>query len=210
MPQRVAVRRARHDDLDAIMLVEAAAWPEAIRASRAQFAERLQVHPQGFFVAEVAERIVAALTSQRLRYSFGEQPLGWEKTTNGGWIGATHQASGNALYVVSVGVSGSFHRQGIGTALIQAAQEHARALGLEYVLLDSRLPDYKLHQDKNISVENYVFSTDSRGEPLDPELRFYVRLGFKILSTSQIIPDCMTHDLDSARYGVRMVWAAER
>jgi ribosomal protein S18 acetylase RimI-like enzyme len=190
------------------MRVEESAWPSEIRASRDQFSERFQVYPDGLWVAEIEGDLIGVLSSQQIYYQIGEAPSGWETTTNHGSIRDTHRPAGNALYVVSLGVVPEWQGKGIGSSLIRTAQEHAKARQLRYILLDSRLPGYKLSHEKGIPVEAYVFDWNQGGEPIDPELRFYYRLGFKVLSPSQIIPLCMTHDQESASYGVRMVWSA--
>jgi ribosomal protein S18 acetylase RimI-like enzyme len=201
------IRPVRSTDLDDVMRVEKSAWPLEIRASREQLIERYHVYPQGFLVAENQRKVIGILTSQRVDYQIGESPDGWEKTTNHGWIRTTHKAHGMALYVVSLGVDIKWQHNGVGSALIRAIQEHARVLDLAYVLLDSRIPNYKLFYEKGMPVEAYALSANKNGERIDPELRFYERLGFQILSPSQIIPSCMAHDSESLNYGVRMIWS---
>lgn len=207
MSERITVRQARRADLDDILRVEEAAWPEEVRASREQFIERLETYPEGFLIADLYGEPSGVLTSQRINYRLGDEPAGWEETTRGGWIRATHQGEGNALYVVSVGVAAERQGQGVGSRLIRAAQHHAAACDLQYVLLDSRLPGFgACRRDKGLTAEEYVFACNERDEPLDPELRFYRRQGFQILSPSQIIRSCMARDHESANHGVRMVW----
>lgn len=208
MSQHVVVRHARRGDLDEIVRIERVAWPEGTRASREQFEQRLEVYPEGFYVAEAGPALAGALTSQRIGYEPGEAPRGWETTTNKGWIRATHRPEGNALYVVSVGVHPSHRERGVGAALVRAAQEHAERANLSHVLLDSRIPGYSEARARKVAVECYVFSARPDGRPADAELRFYARLGFGITSPSQIVAGCMTHDSESATYGVRMVWPA--
>jgi ribosomal protein S18 acetylase RimI-like enzyme len=207
MSDRVTVRQARLEDLDDILRVEASAWPEGIRASGEQFIERLETYPEGFLIADLYGRPSGVLTSQRIDHRLGDEPAGWEETTAGGRIRATHLQSGNSLYVVSVGVAAESQGMGVGSRLIRAAQQHAVAHRLQYVLLDSRLPGYgACRRDRGLTAEEYVFALDDRGWPLDPELRFYRRHGFQILSPSQIIRSCMARDHESAKHGVRMVW----
>jgi ribosomal protein S18 acetylase RimI-like enzyme len=209
MSKLITTRQALDEDLDDILRVEETAWPEPIRASRQQLAERLSVYPSGFHVACVEQRIVGFLTSQLVNHSPDVVPLGWEITTAKGWIRSTHQAAGNALCVVSVGVAAAFQRCGAGSQLIVLAQQHAAANNLQAVLLDSRLPGYAPYCQRGMSVEEYVRASDSQGMPLDAELRFYARLGFRISSEAHIIRNCMSLDDESASYGVRLVWTTE-
>ena len=206
MPNDIKILSPAGEDIEAVLRVEEEAWPEGIRASREQFLERLRIFPEGFFLGELNREIVGVLTSQLLEYKFGEVPLGWEKTTNHGWISATHRGVGNALYIVSVGVAKRAQRKGIGSALVKFAQNFAKRRKLEYIILDSRLPEYKPFFESGISPKDYIARSDGNFEPVDPELRFYQRLGFKILSPSQVISSCMDNDAESASFGVRMVW----
>jgi ribosomal protein S18 acetylase RimI-like enzyme len=206
MADSIITRQACLRDIDSVMQVEREAWREGIRASRGQFVERLKIFPEGFFVGELKGEIVGALTAQRLVYELGETPAGWEKTTNRGWISATHQASGNALYIVSVGVARPVQRHGVGAALVCAAQDFAKKEKLEYIILDSRLPEYRPFYESGVSPEDYVARLSSDPARADSELRFYHRLGFKVFSPSQIIGSCMSNDTESASYGVRMIW----
>lgn len=200
------IRPASPADLDEIMAVEESAWPEGTRATREAFIERLNVFPEGFLVAVLNKHIVGVLTSQRISFIPGQPASGWEKTTNGGFIGTTHQSEGNTLNVVSVGVAEGYQGRGIGSHLIKRAQQLATEQGLAYVVLDSRVPDYAQYHQQ-YTIQQYV-SACAGDEALDRELRFYARLGFRMMSQNDIVAECMTCDLQSMNYGVRLVWKA--
>ena len=53
-----------------------------------------------------------------------------------------------------------------------------------------------------MEVEDYVFGKRKSGKPLDPELYFYLKNGFKIV---EVIPGYM-HDPESLDYGVLIRW----
>jgi ribosomal protein S18 acetylase RimI-like enzyme len=203
----VVIRPAAFEDLNSILQVEATAWPKEIQASAEQFLERLRIYPQGFAVATQGPVVVGVLTSQRVQYQLGQIPEGWERTTNRGWIRQTHQVDGNALYIVSVGIDSEHQSRRIGSALVRGAQEHAVQAQLQYVLLDSRLPDFRKSGFDDL--ERYVLSTVN-GERIDPELRFYERLDFQLLGVNQIISSCMLQDAESGGFGVRLVWVNQQ
>ena len=72
--------------------------------------------------------------------------------------------------------------------------------GVKALYLGSRIPGY--HRHKDIKVEDYVFGKRKSGKPLDPELYFYLKNGFKIV---EVIPEYM-HDPESLNYGVLIRW----
>ena len=72
--------------------------------------------------------------------------------------------------------------------------------GVKSLYLGSRIPGYHKHKDMN--VEDYVLGKRKSGKPLDPELYFYLKKGFKIV---EVIPEYM-HDPESLNYGVLIRW----
>ena len=72
--------------------------------------------------------------------------------------------------------------------------------GIKSLYLGSRIPGY--HKHKDMKVEDYVFGKRKSGKPLDPELYFYLKNGFKIV---EVIPEYM-HDPESLDYGVLIRW----
>jgi hypothetical protein len=72
--------------------------------------------------------------------------------------------------------------------------------GIKSLYLGSRIPGY--HKHRHMSVEDYVFGKRKSGKPLDPELYFYMKDGFKLV---EIIPGYM-HDPKSLNYGVLVRW----
>ncbi len=53
-----------------------------------------------------------------------------------------------------------------------------------------------------MTAEEYLEAKNARGEPLDPEVRFYKRAGLKI---GKVIPGYFD-DPDSLSYGVLLIW----
>ena len=72
--------------------------------------------------------------------------------------------------------------------------------GVKALHLGSRIPSYYKYED--MKVKDYVFGKRKSGKPLDPELYFYLKAGFKIV---EIIPEYM-HDPESLNYGVLIRW----
>ncbi len=195
--------------LEEVMRVETEAWPEEVRATIDKFESRLAVFPQGFFLGKVAPYgLMGVSTSEIIDFDYHLPPTSWEEITDNGYIRATHKPTGNALYVVSVGVSRKVEKlgiKGVGTALISAQKELATRLGLNFVVLGARISGLGSFASSHpqVLVEDYLRLKRGNGETLDPEIRFYERNGFKVL---KVVPNYMENDPESLNYGAVMVW----
>ena len=190
--------------LDEVMRVEKEAWPEEWQATRDKFESRLQVFPEGFFVAYKDGPMGGVSTSEVVNYDLEHLPQTWDEITDNGLIKKTHSPSGDALYVVSVGVSKNFQGQGIGKGLVEKQKQLAQNLNLKYLFLGARMPEYQKHHRTHpeVSAEDYVKLEESVGRKLDPELRFYESCGLKAV---EVIPN-YGPDEESENYGVIMLW----
>ena len=189
--------------LNEVETVEKSAWPPELQASRTKFESRLNVFPEGFIALRVDGKIRAVTTSQVCTYD-PSRSYAWDEVTDSGMIRQSHNSSGNALYVVSVGVSSDSQGMGLGGRLVQEQKELAKKLRLKYLFLGARIPGYAdyVKDHGEISVEDYLKLANEKGEPVDPEIRFYKRQG---LEPRKIIPDFEPDD-ESKGYGVVMVW----
>jgi hypothetical protein len=184
-----------------MLRLERCVWPAEIQASHESFSSRLAHFPQGVIGAYVAGRLVGLSTSMRVTWSPGEDLKSWETVTDNGLI-RTHRPDGNALYVVSIGAEKLSHVPGIGAALIQGQIALGQRLGLDHIVLGSRVPGYR---DWNManggSIAEYLSQTNGDGLILDPLLCFFTRQGLTIQRT---ISGYMQDDPESLNYGVIM------
>lgn len=189
--------------LDDVVAVEKSAWPPELQASREKFASRLRVFPDGFFVVRVDGKVKGVTTSLITTYDPSVTRT-WDEITDNGMIEKTHDPSGNALYVASVGVSADSQRLGVGGRLVKPQIDLAKKLGLKFLYLGARIPGYDEHCKKNgdVSVEDYLKIKNEKGETLDPEIRFYERQG---LHPAKVIPN-FEPDVQSRDHGVVMLW----
>lgn len=187
---------------DELTEVEKNAWPPQLQASREKFIARFETFPEGFFVARVAGRIKGFTTSQ-INHCPSEF-LTWDEITDRGFIKKTHNPTGNALYVVSLGVTKDMQGKGLGSLLLEAQKQLAMKLGLRYLFLGARIPGYDKYCKTNgeTSIEDYLKIKNENSESIDPEVRFYERKGLKIV---KIVPN-FEPDPESRNYGVVMVW----
>lgn len=191
--------------LGEVLRTEAEAWPEEIRAPREKFVSRLEIFPEGFFLAYVNGKLAGVSTSERIQFDPNFPPKSWEEITDNGFIKNSHDPRGNALYVVSVGVADWAQGRGLGGVLVKAQKELVQQLGLDHLVLGARLSGYhNYHKDhSDLSAENYAQLINDRGEPQDPEIRFYTRQG---LAVREVSPNYMEDDPESENFGVVMVW----
>lgn len=197
----------RDEFLDGVMRVEESAWTLELQAPKGKFASRLNIFPEGFFVACVNGKIEGVTTSQITTYDPNASKT-WDEITDKGMIAETHIREGNALYVVSVGVAEEAQGNHIGSRMVKAQKELASNLGLKYLYLGARIPGYDNYckEHGETSVGDYLELKDNNGESVDPEIRFYNRCGLEV---KKIIPE-FEPDIDSRNYGVVMVWENPR
>lgn len=189
--------------LNEVVEVEKNSWPPELQAPREKFASRLNLFPEGFFVVRIDEKIKGVSTSQITTYDSSSLKT-WDEITDNGTIKQTHIPSGDSLYVVSVGVGAESQGKGVGGMLVESQIDLAKKLGLKRLFLGARAPGYDAYCKDNgeISMEEYLELKNDKGEPVDPEVRFYERQG---LYPVKIIPN-FEPDLQSRDYGVVMVW----
>jgi len=149
----ISVRNVTKDELNGVVRVECEAWPEEVRAPREKFEKRLEVFPQGFFAVYVDGVMAGVSTSQIIQYPNSNLDS-WEKITDNGHIVNSHDPEGNALYVVSVGVSSRYQGRGLGSKLVEEQKRLTKKIGLKYLVLGARIPGY--HKHSSIPVEDYV------------------------------------------------------
>ncbi len=199
MTEDFKIRNATLAELIEVLRVEEEAWPPEIRAPSEKFQSRLKVFPEGFFAAYVDGKMAAVSTSQIIDYP-NTDLTSWEKITDNGLIRGSHSPQGNALYVVSLGVSSYYQGRGLGSKLLEAQKELVKRLNLKFLVLGSRIPEFHKH---NMKIEDYLKLTKENGETLDSEIRFYQRCGLEV---AEIVPNYMEDDPESRNYGAVMVW----
>lgn len=190
--------------LGEVMRVEREAWPVEWQATREKFEARLEVFPEGFFLAFANGQLAGVTTAEIVQFDPKKPPETWDEVTENGYIRKTHNRAGNALYVVSVGVAPEFQGQGIGRELMDAQKQLARNLNLKYLFLGARIPQFsQFHKSyPEVTVGQYVNSEENPGRKLDAEIRFYESCDLKV---RKVVPN-YGPDPESENFGVIMVW----
>lgn len=214
--RKIRVRQATIDDLDAIISVEEKAWPEKLRACREMYQSRLRTFPQGTLITEIDGKIEGVVVVQMMNFSSTPDIRTWNEATDYGYIKKSHNPEGNSLYGVNLSVSPK--NQGrVAVALLEAVGKLAIRHNLKQIVLGGRIPSFVRYlkqycKNKNVSVisdkerdkiaEDYIQATNRREDPLDPEIRFYQKVGMKI---AKLLPNYF-EDPASLNYGVLFVW----
>ena len=217
MRRKIRIRQARVDDIEAILLVEKKAWPENLRASREMYQSRLRTFPQGTLVAETEGKIEGVVVSQIMNHNSIPDISSWSEATDYGYIKNSHNPEGNSFYGVNLSVChGSQSR--VAMTLLEAVGKLAIRHNFKQIVLGARIPSFarylKHHCQKNgISVisdkkrdkiaEDYIQATNRRGNPLDPQITFYQKVGMKII---KLLPNYFK-DPESLNYGVLVLWS---
>lgn len=177
--QEILVRNISKDDLDDVLAVEEAAWPEELHANREKFESRLEMFPDGFFGIYVDGKLVGTLTSMLTNTEPSEE-LTWAELTDNGYI-KNHEPKGKWLYIVSLAVSKP--GVGYGSQLLSRAIGFSKERGCVGVYLQARPCEYDKYcsEKKEISIEEYLKITRKDGLSIDKEIRFYQNNGFIVV-----------------------------
>ena len=197
---KIRTRKAKKEDINNILTVEAEVWPRNLRAKREQFISRINLFPEGTLVAEdvLEKNIVGVVATEILNYDLDDPIPTWNEVTDNGFIKKTHNPNGNTLYGVDLSVS-RFANSASKSLIVHIAKLIIRKR-LEQGILGARVPRYYKHS-KGMSIEDYVYGKRKK-RPFDPELAFYKRIGLEIVG---ILPNYI-EDPESCNYGVLLCW----
>ena len=200
MVESVHIRQAIMKDVPEIIRVENETWPLGEAATEEMFRSRIEVFPQGVFVAEYQERLVGVVAFQRMHYNLDTPISTWKEATDNGMIAASHSPEGETIFGIDLSATPMAPPK-TGTRLLAEVGRYAIYHNLKYGILGGRIPNYSEHSNK-MTPDEYLKARNAKGEPLDPEVRFYKRAGLKI---GKVIPGYFD-DPASLSYGVLLIW----
>ena len=188
----------KEDNINDIVQLEADTWPEGTRASKKAFENRIKTFPNGVIGARNEDNKLIGLATSCVLYKKDVTPEStWESLTDYGNI-TTHKEDGKVLYIVSLGVNPEYQRKGTGKQLLSAQKKLAKDMGLELVVLGSRVPDFHKY---DMDITEYLERPDENNQSIDSLIRFYENQGFKV---KHVISNYMEDDKESRNYGVVM------
>lgn len=194
----ISVRQAKMADLAELLIIDEKIWPE-FRATQEMLQSRLEVFPEGQFVAVCCGRIVGSIYSQLVDYELLPQSFTWVEVTDNGTICRTHNPNGNSIYGIGLAVLPEFQGTAASRLLIMAVADWAMNSDRYCFLWGARIPGY--HRHSEISVEQYMRRKNSMGRYIDPELALYQKYGANpVRPLIGYMPDA-----ESLNYGVLVV-----
>jgi hypothetical protein len=183
-------------------------WPEDQRATADQFLSRLDIFPQGFFLAEVDGEVVGVSTSTLTNYNPGNLSAyrSWEKCTNNGYLYPLSEfVDYNSLFIVSNGIMKFARGSGIREGIIRSHIHLARKLGMKYVVTGAMMPGYDAFcaEHGDVPISEYAF-LQMDGRLVDPTLNKLSSLGLNLPDPTHIIKDYYQSP-ESRDYGALLV-----
>ncbi|MEZ5992585.1 MAG: bifunctional GNAT family N-acetyltransferase/carbon-nitrogen hydrolase family protein [Planctomycetota bacterium] len=180
--ERVVVRRATFNDLDALVELNVSAYPnlaeDGVVWNRRNLEAHLRTFPEGQGVVEINGQIVASCSS--LIVSLGRNPYRdhtWSGITDGGMF-YNHDPYGDTLYGADVNVHPKFRSRGLAGKLYQFRRELCQSLNLKRIVLGGRLFNYHEYADR-MSADEYARKVEA-GEYRDLVLSFQLKQGFTL------------------------------
>lgn len=143
-----------------------------------QYVRHLEVFPHGQYVVSDGLSVIAATTTMLTHYD--------EDDTNhhtfldimgGGWL-STHQADGEWLYGLDLGVHPAYRGKGLARELYRARQDICRQLHLKGQIMVGMLNGY-LQRSNEFTIDEY-FREVVLGRIFDPTVSVQMKIGFEI------------------------------
>lgn len=198
----IVIRATQPADIDGVIALCRAVYPESPPWSPAQLSSHLGVFPEGQLVAVAGpeQRVVGMAASLILRWDDYHAAATWRTFTAAGTF-ENHDPGGRTLYGAEVMVDPAVQRRRIGKRLYAARRELAERLGLLRIRAGARLRGYSRHA-AHMSAEDYVLGV-LLGRFKGPTLSFQLREGFKVFG---VVPGYLAHDPESLGWAALIEW----
>lgn len=191
------VRHPVRGDLSGLVALEAACWPDPLRAPAEALRDRIERFPSGHCVMEMGGRLVGAIYSQRI--AAVETLKRVDCTT----AAALHREDGPTAQLLAVNVLPEVQNLGLGDQLLEFMLQYCSVReGIERIVAVSLCKQY--HRHAAIPMEAYIRARDEAGFLKDPVLRFHEAHGGRI---SGLCPAYRPRDLDNRGNGVLVEYA---
>ena len=199
------VRRARADDVPALVTLEERCWAEELRMPEAVVRRRLGVCPTGQLVVEISDpaggaRVVGAIYSQRIAATEDIRGIDCENAS------AIHTADGPIVQLLSINVDPAYQERHLGDQLLELMlQRCAATSGVRAVVAVSLCRDF--HKQTAMTMAAYVGHRNELGQLSDPILRFHERHGARIAG---LVPGYRPNDANNQGSGVLVSYDIHR
>ena len=197
-----AVRATRSEDIEAIIELCEAVYPDSYTWGPNQLGSHLEEFPEGQFV--VAERgsgaIIGMAASLIVDYSKYTLSSKWKDITEWGYFGTHDPLHGRTLYGAEVMVHPRWQGKGVGKALYRRREQLARERSLRNIRAGARISGFHRYAESLTALE-YVDRV-VRGELGDPTLSFQLKRGFHVVG----VTPRYFYDPESRDYAAVIEW----
>jgi GNAT superfamily N-acetyltransferase len=204
MRQVPYVRHMQAEDLQRIIQIQKAVYPEIGGWRPEQFESQLRVFPQGQLVACLGDQVVGVASSLIVKWDTYGTHHSYKDVTAGGFF-TTHDPTARTLYGAEVFADPRSRRLGIGRALYKARRRVCRALNLRRIMSCGRMPNYHKVADQ-MSPEEYAARV-IWGDLDDPVLMFQMSERFHWCG---VVRDYLPSDTESCGHANIIVWLNDR
>jgi hypothetical protein len=176
----IIIRTIGIEEADSIFDLEKIIWPQKIQASKVELIRRLECFPEGVIGVWVKNMPVGYATCQVVNYNnkmdvdYLKRYLPQKASTI-----SHHNPKGNCLDFLSCGIIPGYRRKGLWKLLIAYRISLAKNLGLEFILVDSRMPSYSTRSKEfqQFTPSDYSFATKNN-ILVDPYLAVFQKYSF--------------------------------
>lgn len=186
-------------DIGAVVFLEQQVWGDQA-ATKENLINRMQTYAKGSWLLMRNDEVIGYAAVVRTSKKILEQCATWAEYTDNGNACSVYDATGDYLFGISLTVKAHQQLLGAGQHLAARLAQFAVDEGCCQIILGARMPHY--HKHVSLAASDYVRAMRASRRLVDPELRFYTRLGLQMIAVRKnYFPDAASHD-----YGVMMAW----
>ena len=198
--KKINLRHLKIEDYEGMVELELACFPGMIPWLKEQITSQLKIFPEGQFVIEYRNKIIASSTSLIVDIDIYGEDHSWYDISNKGYI-TNHNPEGDTLYGIEIMVHPNYRGMKLARRLYEARKRLAEEMNLMRIVIGGRIPEYKNYKDK-MDVKEYA---DKVGRKVlyDPVLTTQLANGFVL---KRIIPSYLVSDKESAGFASLLEW----
>ena len=198
--KRIAVRRLRKSDYDAVRRLQLKCFPGMSTWTREQFESQLRHFPEGQICIEYQRKIVASSSSLIVDSKRYTDWHNWREIADSGFI-RNHDPKGETMYGIEIMVDPAMRGMKLARRLYEARKALARELNLLRIMIGGRIPGYGKVAEQ-MSAREYVEKVMQKSI-VDPVLTPQLANGFVL---KRLIPKYLPADSESRGYATFLEW----
>ena len=173
---KIVVRQKQLADFDDLITLWKKCFPANMgQWTQEQLASQLEVFPEGQFVIEYEDKIVASSSSVIIDFDEYEDEHSWKEVADSGYI-RNHDPEGDTLYGLEIMVDPEYRGMKLARRLYDARKQLCVERNLRRMMLGGRIPGFQAVQDQ-MSAREYVSEVVSNNL-YDPVLSAQLKNGF--------------------------------